>query len=141
VVIGGGLTAIDAATEIAAYYPVQVERTLEHYRLLCADLGTDRVRRDCGPDELAILDVYLEHGRAVEAERARARDTGEEPDLARLVRPGWREPGTGNHRRKPRLPAEPRGSDQVARGGIRFAEGPRPPRRSRMRVGAGGDSL
>ena len=31
VVIGGGLTAIDTATELLAYYPVQVEKTLERY--------------------------------------------------------------------------------------------------------------
>ena len=34
IVIGGGLTAIDTATELAAYYPVQVEKTLERYETL-----------------------------------------------------------------------------------------------------------
>ena len=31
VVIGGGLTAIDTATELMAYYPLQVEKTLRQY--------------------------------------------------------------------------------------------------------------
>src|SRR5215510_2106468 len=44
IVIGGGLTAIDTATELMAYYPVQVEKTLERYEGLVAALGEDRVR-------------------------------------------------------------------------------------------------
>ena len=32
VVIGGGLTGIDTATELLAYYPVQVEKTLDALR-------------------------------------------------------------------------------------------------------------
>ena len=31
IVIGGGLTAIDTATEFFAYYPVQVEKMLDRY--------------------------------------------------------------------------------------------------------------
>jgi NADPH-dependent glutamate synthase beta subunit-like oxidoreductase len=37
VVIGGGLTAIDTATEALAYYPVQVEKFLARYERLQAD--------------------------------------------------------------------------------------------------------
>ncbi|MCU1262612.1 MAG: pyridine nucleotide-disulfide oxidoreductase, partial [Bryobacterales bacterium] len=39
VVIGGGLTAIDTATESLAYYVVQVEKFLKRYELLAADRG------------------------------------------------------------------------------------------------------
>ena len=35
-VIGGGLTAIDTATELMAYYPIQVEKLLTRYEQLCA---------------------------------------------------------------------------------------------------------
>ena len=38
-VIGGGLTAIDTATELFAYYPVQVEKTLDRYEQLVAEIG------------------------------------------------------------------------------------------------------
>src|SRR6185295_163643 len=42
-VIGGGLTAIDTATELFAYYPVQVEKTLERYETLAEEMGKDAV--------------------------------------------------------------------------------------------------
>src|SRR6202022_3157628 len=44
VVIGGGLTAIDAATEAMAYYPVQVEKFLTRYETLVAERGEEAVR-------------------------------------------------------------------------------------------------
>ncbi len=88
IVIGGGLTAIDTATELMAYYPVQVEKTVRQYETLAAELGDARVRASYDPEELALLDEYLIHGRAVRAERARAANAGEEPDFVPLVR-GW----------------------------------------------------
>ena len=39
VVVGGGLTAIDTATEALAYYPLQVEKFLSRYDVLAAELG------------------------------------------------------------------------------------------------------
>jgi NADPH-dependent glutamate synthase beta subunit-like oxidoreductase/NAD(P)H-flavin reductase len=88
VVIGGGLTGIDTATELFAYYPVQVEKTLERYDRLVADRGEAAVRAAYDSEESAILDEFLEHGRAVRAERVRAAGAGEEPDFVPLVR-GW----------------------------------------------------
>jgi NADPH-dependent glutamate synthase beta subunit-like oxidoreductase/NAD(P)H-flavin reductase len=88
IVIGGGLTAIDTATELMAYYPVQVEKTLRQYDTLAAELGEARVRASYDAEELALLDEYLAHGRAVGAERTRAQQAGEPPDFASLVR-GW----------------------------------------------------
>ena len=73
VVIGGGLTAIDTATELFAYYPVQVEKVLERYETLCAEAGEATVRAMYDADEHEILDEFLEHGRAVRAERAARR--------------------------------------------------------------------
>ncbi|HMF94395.1 MAG TPA: FAD-dependent oxidoreductase [Vicinamibacterales bacterium] len=86
VVIGGGLTAIDTATELMAYYPLQVEKTLQHHETLAAELGESRVRGLYDAEEQAVLDEYLEHGRAVRAERARAQAAGEAPDFVSLVR-------------------------------------------------------
>ena len=43
VVIGGGLTAIDTATESLAYYVVQVEKFLERYETLAAEKGANEV--------------------------------------------------------------------------------------------------
>ena len=86
VVIGGGLTAIDTATELMAYYPVQVEKTVRHYDALSAEFGEARVRGMYDPEELGVLDEFLMHGRAVRAERARAQAAGEAPDFVPLVR-------------------------------------------------------
>jgi NAD(P)H-flavin reductase/NADPH-dependent glutamate synthase beta subunit-like oxidoreductase len=85
VVIGGGLTAIDTATELMAYYPVQVEKMLHRYEVLAAKHGEAAVRNDFRPEEIEILDGMLEHGRAVRKERARAAAAGEKPDFASLV--------------------------------------------------------
>jgi NADPH-dependent glutamate synthase beta subunit-like oxidoreductase/NAD(P)H-flavin reductase len=85
VVIGGGLTAIDTATELAAYYPLQVEKALDRFETLCGKKPEAEVRRGYSPEEAAKLDEFLEHGRAVRAERARAASVGEAPDFGRLV--------------------------------------------------------
>ncbi len=85
-VIGGGLTAVDTATELMAYYPRQVEKVLHRYEKLIALYGEQRVRGVYDDEELAILDEFLTHGHAVQAERERARMAGEQPDFATLVR-------------------------------------------------------
>jgi NAD(P)H-flavin reductase/NADPH-dependent glutamate synthase beta subunit-like oxidoreductase len=86
IVIGGGLTAIDTATELMAYYPVQVEKMLTQYEALSAELDDARLRGLYDAEELEVLDEYLAHGRAVRAERARAAQAGDAPNLIALVR-------------------------------------------------------
>jgi NADPH-dependent glutamate synthase beta subunit-like oxidoreductase/NAD(P)H-flavin reductase len=86
IIIGGGLTAIDTATELFAYYPVQVEKILERYELMSADFGEATVRAAYDREEQQILDEFLEHGRAVRAERIRATTAGEKPNFIPLVR-------------------------------------------------------
>src|SRR5688572_3473935 len=88
VVIGGGLTGIDTATELFAYYPVQVEKVLERFEALSADKGEEQVRAMYDAEEQTILDEFVEHGRAVRAERVRAALAKEQPDFVPLVR-GW----------------------------------------------------
>src|SRR5207249_4407677 len=72
-VIGGGLTAIDTATELIAYYPLQVEKVLARYEATVARWGEGHVRAGFDEEEQLILDEALSHGRAVRAERERAR--------------------------------------------------------------------
>ena len=48
VVIGGGLTAIDTATESLAYYVVQVEKFLHRYETLAQEIGEDAIRDRVG---------------------------------------------------------------------------------------------
>ena len=86
VVIGGGLTAIDTATELAAYYPVQVEKTLERYESLVKKSGKDAVLAPFTPLEREILEEFLKHGAEVRAERVRAAAKAEKPDFVKLVR-------------------------------------------------------
>ncbi len=88
VVIGGGLTAVDTATELAAYYPVQVEKLLGRHEVLSAELGEEKLLSTLDAEEREVYGEYLGHGRAVLAERARARTAGEAPDFAKLVN-GW----------------------------------------------------
>lgn len=86
VVIGGGLTGIDTATELAAYYPVQVEKILDIYESVSAEFGEEHVLKQFDPEELLIIREFLEHGRAVRRERQRAAAAGEMPDFVKLVR-------------------------------------------------------
>src|SRR6202035_4917356 len=53
VVIGGGLTAIDTATESMAYYVVQVDKFLERYETLASEKGEAQVRASWTPEESA----------------------------------------------------------------------------------------
>jgi len=85
-VIGGGLTAIDTATELFAYYPLQVQKTLSRYETLSSEIGETTVRSGYDKEELIILDEFLEHGRAIRAERERAASVGEKPNFIPLVR-------------------------------------------------------
>jgi NADPH-dependent glutamate synthase beta subunit-like oxidoreductase/NAD(P)H-flavin reductase len=86
VVIGGGLTAIDTATELMAYYPIQVERILERYETMVEEMEESVVRSGYDAEELTILDEFLTHGRAIRNERRRAAAAGEQPDFIPMLR-------------------------------------------------------
>ncbi len=87
VVIGGGLTAIDTATELAAYYPVQVEKLLARHEQLAQDAGSDaKLLGLFDGEEREVYQEMLAHGLAIRAERARAVAAGEAPDFAKLVK-------------------------------------------------------
>jgi NAD(P)H-flavin reductase len=60
VVIGGGLTAIDTATESLAYYAVQVEKFLTRYEALGEDPAWNS-------EERAIAQEFLKHAKALRA--------------------------------------------------------------------------
>ena len=124
VVIGGGLTAIDTGTELLAYYPLQVEKTLDRYEALAARRGEAEIRGRLDAEEREILDEFLEHGRAVRAERARARAAGEEPNLLRLVQE-WGGVTIVYRRTLQESPAYRLNHEEVVKAleeGVRFAE-------------------
>lgn len=84
-VIGGGLTAIDTATELMAYYPVQVEKMLHRYQRLVDKHDEDSVVARFDVEEREILNELLMHGREVQAERERAKAAGESPNFQTLI--------------------------------------------------------
>jgi len=65
VVVGGGLTAIDTATESLAYYTLQVGKFLDRYEALAAQSGEDKVREHWDDQEREIAEEYLAHARAL----------------------------------------------------------------------------
>ncbi len=128
VVIGGGLTGVDTATELMAYYPIQVEKTLERYDALVRDLGEARVRGMMDEEELGILDEFRDHGRAVKAERARAAAAGEKPNFIDMIR-GWGGVTLAYRKRMQDAPAYRLNHEEVAlalQEGISFTENMNP---------------
>ncbi len=88
VVIGGGLTGIDTATELFAYYPVQCEKMLAKYEQVVTEFGEEKVVEHFDEEEIRVLQEFLEHGREIREERKRADAAHEEPNFVPLVR-GW----------------------------------------------------
>ncbi len=124
VVIGGGLTAIDTATESLAYYPVQVEKFLHRFETLVAERGEAKVRAAWRPDEALVADEFIEHARAIRAERAAAAHDGRAPRLIPLL-DNWGGVTIAYRRRLIDSPSYTLNHEEVAKAmeeGIRFAE-------------------
>ena len=86
VVVGGGLTAVDTATESLAYYLVQVEKFLTRFEILAAELGEDVVREKWDDQEREIAEEFLAHARAIRDERERAARDARTPRLIELLK-------------------------------------------------------
>lgn len=65
VVIGGGLTAIDCATEALAYYPIQVEKFLDRHE----QLGIDLSHLSLTPEQENTATTWIEHAKILRQER------------------------------------------------------------------------
>ena len=125
VVIGGGLTAIDTATEALAYYPLQVEKFLRRYEVLAAEQGEESVRRRWSAAELPVVDEFIAHARAIREERVLARRELRAPRLRELM-DGWGGVTIAYRRRLIDAPSYTLNHEEVAKAleeGIRFAEG------------------
>lgn len=85
IVIGGGLTGIDTATEIFAYYPVQVEKMLGKFEAVAEDIGEEAAWKVFDEEEKAVFAEFLVHGRAIREERKRAEEAGETPNFVPLI--------------------------------------------------------
>jgi len=124
VVIGGGLTAIDTATESFAYYVVQVEKFLLRYEELVEVLGEAFVDESWTADESEVAAEFLAHGRAIRAERATAAKEGRPPHLIDLLN-SWGGVTVAYRRRMIDAPSYTLNHEEVTKAmeeGIHFAE-------------------
>jgi NADPH-dependent glutamate synthase beta subunit-like oxidoreductase/NAD(P)H-flavin reductase len=124
VVIGGGLTAVDTATESLAYYVVQVEKFLKRYETLEAEKGESEVRAGWSAEETQTADEFLSHARAIRAERAAAAKAGRKPNLIGLLN-SWGGVTLAYRRRMIDSPSYTLNHEEVWKAleeGIRFAE-------------------
>ncbi|MDP5012574.1 MAG: FAD-dependent oxidoreductase, partial [Alphaproteobacteria bacterium] len=69
-VIGGGLTAIDTATEAMAYYPVQVKKFKKRYDALVSKYGIEHVRLNWTKHDHSVADEMLAHAALFEAAKS-----------------------------------------------------------------------
>jgi NADPH-dependent glutamate synthase beta subunit-like oxidoreductase/NAD(P)H-flavin reductase len=118
VVVGGGLTAIDTATESLAYYPLQVEKFLSRYEAL--------VKKPVWSDEeREIAEEFIRHAQAIREERAAAARESREPAIEKLVN-GWGGVTIAYRRRLIDSPSYTLNHEEVHKAleeDIRFAEG------------------
>jgi NADPH-dependent glutamate synthase beta subunit-like oxidoreductase/NAD(P)H-flavin reductase len=124
VVIGGGLTAIDAATESLAYYEVQVEKFLARYDSLALEIGEDAIRDRWDPEEREIAEEFLSHGRAIRRERREAVEKGRPARILELLQ-SWGGVTIAYRRRLIDSPSYTLNHEEVAKAleeGIVFAE-------------------
>jgi len=124
VIIGGGLTAIDTATEALAYYPLQVEKFLARYETLAQERGEVAVRDAWSAQDAEIAAEFLDHAHKLRAERATAAREGRAPQFADLIR-GWGGATIIYRRRMIDAPSYTLNHEEVAKAleeGIGFAE-------------------
>jgi len=125
VVVGGGLTAIDTATESLAYYPVQVEKFLQRYEQLAREHGESAARVAWYEEERAIADEFLAHARAIRDERSAARAEGRAPRILELLQ-SWGGVTIAYRKRMIDSPSYVLNHEEVQKAleeGVRFAEG------------------
>jgi len=124
VVIGGGLTAIDTATESLSYYVVQVEKFLGRYETLVREKGEKEARKGWSAEEIETAEEFLAHGRAIRAERDAAVRDGRAPQLIDLLN-SWGGVTIAYRRRLIDSPSYTLNHEEVSKAfeeGIQFAE-------------------
>ena len=80
IVIGGGLTAIDTATETLAYYPIQVEKFYENAKTLL-EIDKDYLINTFDEEELSQANIFFAHGKIIHETRKKAKENNEKPDF------------------------------------------------------------
>jgi NADPH-dependent glutamate synthase beta subunit-like oxidoreductase/NAD(P)H-flavin reductase len=124
VVIGGGLTAIDTATESLAYYAVQVEKFLHRYETLVAEQGEATVRKGWSVEERIVAEEFIAHGKALRAEHAAAKADGRPARIIELMQ-SWGGVTIAYRKRLIDSPAYTLNHEEIEKAleeGVRFAE-------------------
>ncbi len=123
-VVGGGLTAIDTATESLAYYVVQVEKFLARYETLVAEGSAGDVRNAWNEEETQVAEEFLTHAMAIRAEREAAAREARAPRVLELLQ-SWGGATIAYRKRLLDSPSYTLNHEEVEKAleeGIRFAE-------------------
>lgn len=124
VVIGGGLTAIDTATELLAYYPVQVLKTLDKYDKLSKIMGSENFWKLYDDEEKEIVKTFLKHGKEIRDELYLAEKENRKFDILSLEKK-WGGVTIAYRKRMIDSPAYRLNHEEIIKGfeeGINFAE-------------------
>jgi NAD(P)H-flavin reductase len=130
VVIGGGLTAVDTATEVQVYYLKQIRKIHLRHHELVGRYGDDHVRAALDTENRAILDEFLEHASQLHEEEAAASRDGRDADYVSLLR-RWGGVTIVYRRGINESPAYQRNHEELVKAleeGIYYAEGLNPVR-------------
>lgn len=85
IIIGGGLTGVDAATEAKAYYIRQVETIAHRYKILCEQHSKEYILEKLDITSQKILEEFLTHAQSISDERKRAEKNNEAPKFNQLI--------------------------------------------------------
>lgn len=80
IVIGGGLTAIDTATETLAYYPIQVEKFYLHAKTMLQEIP-DYFDVTYDAEEKVTAQTFFEHGKIIHEVRNESKRNNQAPDF------------------------------------------------------------
>ncbi|MGH7083564.1 MAG: FAD-dependent oxidoreductase, partial [Acetobacteraceae bacterium] len=124
VVIGGGLTAIDTATESLAYYVREVEKFAARWRTLATEQGERALLARLSEEERAVAHQFLAHAAAIEAEESTAARENRPPKFGALL-DSWGGATIAYRRRMTSSPSYTLNHEEVGKAleeGVRFAE-------------------
>ena len=124
-VIGGGLTAIDTATEAQAYYIKQVEKITHRYEQLVSARDKKSVTHYLDKENKQILEEMVRHGHAVRKEREQAAKEDRQPNFIPLLR-DWGGVTVVYRKKINESPAYLRNHEEIIKAmeeGIYYAEG------------------
>ncbi|MEQ9116492.1 MAG: FAD-dependent oxidoreductase [Rickettsiales bacterium] len=85
-VIGGGLTAIDAATESVAYYVRQVKKFRQRHHELIKIYGEGKVRNNWSDQDKEVAEEYLAHAELFVEEDIKASEENRDKNYISIIR-------------------------------------------------------